>query len=50
MLRSAAEQTLKGNVVVVDVRVAAEYDAPLAALMVRGEKKSGQGRFILVRQ
>ena len=38
VLRSAAKQTLKGKVVVVDVRVAAEYDAPLAALMVRGEK------------
>jgi acetolactate synthase-1/2/3 large subunit len=37
-LRRAATQTLKGKVVVVDVRVAAEYDAPLAALMVRGEK------------
>jgi thiamine pyrophosphate-dependent acetolactate synthase large subunit-like protein len=37
-LRSAARQTSKGKVVVVDVRVAAEYDAPLAALMVRGEK------------
>ena len=37
-LRSAAKQTLKGKVVVVDVRVAAEYDAPLATLMVRGEK------------
>jgi len=38
VLRSAAKQTLRGKVVVVDVRVAAEYDAPLAALMVRGEK------------
>ncbi len=38
VLRAAATQTLKGKVVVVDVRVAAEYDAPLAALMVRGEK------------
>jgi thiamine pyrophosphate-dependent acetolactate synthase large subunit-like protein len=37
-LKSAASQTLKGNVAVIDVRVAAEYDAPLATLMVRGEK------------
>ena len=38
VLRSAVKQTLKGKAVVVDVRVAAEYDAPLATLMVRGEK------------
>jgi hypothetical protein len=38
VLRRAADQTLKGKLVVIDVRVAAEYDAPLATLMVRGEK------------
>ena len=38
VLRNAVKQTLKGKVAVVDVRVAAEYDAPLATLMVRGEK------------
>lgn len=37
-LRAAAAKTCKGQVVVVDVRVAAEYDAPLANLMVRAEK------------
>ena len=39
-LRSAAAQTRRGRVVVVDVRVTAEYDAPLANLMVRGEKRT----------
>jgi len=37
-LRSGAERTRKGKIVVIDVRVAAEYDAPLATLMTRGEK------------
>ena len=36
-LRSAAARVRKGKVVVLDVRVAPEYDAPLANLMVRGE-------------
>ncbi|MGH8665435.1 MAG: thiamine pyrophosphate-dependent enzyme, partial [Burkholderiales bacterium] len=35
-LHSGAAQTRDGKVVVLDVRVAAEYDAPLANLMVRG--------------
>jgi thiamine pyrophosphate-dependent acetolactate synthase large subunit-like protein len=38
VLREAVAKTLAGNVVVVDIRVAAEYDAALANLMVRGEK------------
>lgn len=37
-LRSGAARTRNGKVVVIDVRVAAEYDAPLANLMTRGEK------------
>jgi len=37
-VREAADRTMRGEAVVVDVRIAAEYDAPLANLMVRGEK------------
>jgi len=37
-LRDAAGKAMGGHVVVVDVRVAAEYDEALAKLMVRGEK------------
>lgn len=37
-LRSGAARTRRGSVVVIDVRVAAEYDAALASLMVRGDK------------
>ena len=36
-LRSAAVQTRRGKVVVIDVRVAAEYDAPVAHHMTRGD-------------
>jgi thiamine pyrophosphate-dependent acetolactate synthase large subunit-like protein len=36
VLRSGAAQTRRGKVVVIDVRVAAEYDAPLAHHMTRG--------------
>jgi thiamine pyrophosphate-dependent acetolactate synthase large subunit-like protein len=39
VLRAAAAQTRNGQVVVDAVRVAAEYDAPLANLMVRGVKQ-----------
>jgi thiamine pyrophosphate-dependent acetolactate synthase large subunit-like protein len=39
VLRSAAAQTRRGKVVVIDVRVAAEYDAPLAHHMTRGDAK-----------
>ena len=38
VLREAAAKTRRGHVVVVDVRVTAEYDAPLAKLVVRGQK------------
>jgi thiamine pyrophosphate-dependent acetolactate synthase large subunit-like protein len=37
VLRSAAAQTRRGKVVVIDVRVAAEYDAPVAHHMTRGD-------------
>ena len=38
VLREAVAKTLAGNVLMVDIRVVAEYDAALANLMVRGEK------------